>query len=73
MELGIAPREISEDWSGHKWKGWERTAESSISWERDTSGWLYFYKIPGAEPELANRMYMDWQPQYPKRKKDPFI
>lgn len=31
--------------------------------------WLYFYKIPRAEPELDNRIYMDWQPQYSKRKK----
>lgn len=44
-------------------------AGAPTSWKRVISGRLYFYKIPGAEPELANRICMDWQPQYPKKKK----
>lgn len=73
-EPGMAPREISEDQRGQHGRWQEHMAESFISWKKATPGWLSSCKIP-PEPELADRIYMDWQPQYPKRerKKNPLI
>lgn len=42
--------------------------------EKSYSRRLHFYKISGATPGQANRIDMDWQPQYSNReKKHPLV